>query len=138
MEVAVTNKITKKKRFIQYLYISLGVLIVDIGFYFFLDPAKICIGGTMGLAIIITPFIQNILPWFTNSMFLYSIDVILLGILIELKLSHERNISTLIELKLAGIEIVVNFLQKLKTFLPICVTLSEMLIDSSSQQPLKA
>ena len=78
MEAAATNKITKKKRFIQYLYISLGVLIVDIGFYFFLNPAKICIGGTMGLAIIVTPFIQNVLPWFTNSFFLYSTDVILL------------------------------------------------------------
>lgn len=67
-----------KKRFIQYLFISLGVLIVDIGFFFFLDPAKIVIGGTMGLSILFTPFIQQVWPWFTNSIFLYIIDFIAL------------------------------------------------------------
>ncbi|MBQ7642080.1 MAG: YitT family protein [Acholeplasmatales bacterium] len=68
------NKHNKKKRLIQYLFITLGVIIVDIGFYFFLDPAKIVIGGTMGLSILITPYVQNALPWFTNSIFLFIIN----------------------------------------------------------------
>lgn len=76
--VVEATKTNKKKRFIQYLYITLGVIIVDIGFYFFLDPAKIVIGGTMGLSILFTPFIQNVWPWFTNSIFLYIIDFIAL------------------------------------------------------------
>jgi uncharacterized membrane-anchored protein YitT (DUF2179 family) len=75
---AVTKKQKIKKRFIQYLFITLGVFIVDVGFYFFLDPAKIVIGGTMGLSILFTPFIHQVWPWFTNSIFLYIIDFIAL------------------------------------------------------------
>ncbi|MBQ9448426.1 MAG: YitT family protein [Acholeplasmatales bacterium] len=62
----------------QYLMITLGVLILDFGFYFFLDPAYIVSGGTMGLSIIFTPMIHNFWPWFTNSIFLYIVDVIAL------------------------------------------------------------
>ena len=75
---AIIKKQKIKKRFIQYLFITLGVFIVDVGFYFFLDPAKIVIGGTMGLSILFTPFIHQVWPWFTNSIFLYIIDFIAL------------------------------------------------------------
>ncbi len=67
-----------KKRFKQYVLITLGVIILDISFFFFLDPAKIISGGTMGLAILFTPLIKNVLPWFSNSIFLYIIDFIAL------------------------------------------------------------
>ena len=67
-----------KRKFRQYLFITLGVLILDIGFYFFLDPAGIVSGGTMGLAILFTPLINKAWSWFTPSIFLYIIDVIAL------------------------------------------------------------
>ena len=67
-----------KRKFRQYFFISLGVLILDIGFYFFLDPAGIVSGGTMGLAILFTPLINKAWTWFTPSIFLYIIDVIAL------------------------------------------------------------
>jgi len=62
----------------QYLMITIGVIILDFGFFFFLDPAYIVSGGTMGLSIIFTPMIHNFWPWFTNSIFLYIIDVVAL------------------------------------------------------------
>ncbi len=67
-----------KRKFRQYVFITLGVLILDIGFYFFLDPAGIVSGGTMGLAILFTPLINKAWAWFTPSIFLYIIDVIAL------------------------------------------------------------
>ncbi len=67
-----------KRKIRQYLFITLGVLILDIGFYFFLDPAGIVSGGTMGLAILFTPLINKAWAWFTPSIFLYIIDVIAL------------------------------------------------------------
>ncbi len=66
------------KRFIQYIYITIGVILLDIGFFFFLEPAHIVIGGTMGLSIIFVPFINTSASWFTNSIFLYIIDSIAL------------------------------------------------------------
>ena len=75
---SIKKKVNRKKRFIQYLYITLGVILVDIGFFFFLDPAKIVIGGAMGLTILVTPFINNVWPWFTNSIFLYIFNIIAL------------------------------------------------------------
>lgn len=77
------NKKDYKKRFIQYIWITLGVIILDISFYFFLDPARIVSGGAMGLSILFTPIINKALPWFTNSIFLYFIDgiALLMGLL---------------------------------------------------------
>ena len=65
-----------KNRFIQYIYITLGVIILDFAFFFFLDPARIVSGGTMGLSILFTPFLHKIWPWFSNSIFLYVVDAI--------------------------------------------------------------
>ena len=67
-----------KRKFKQYFFITIGVLILDIGFYFFLDPAGIVSGGTMGLAILFTPLINKAWTWFTPSIFLYIIDGIAL------------------------------------------------------------
>ena len=77
------NIVDHKKRFIQYIFITLGVLILDIAFYFFLDPARIVSGGAMGLSILFTPLIHSKLEWFTNSTFLYIVDgiALLMGLL---------------------------------------------------------
>lgn len=85
-DIIVSNKKTNKikKKFIQYLWISLGVIILDLGFFFFLDPAHIVAGGTMGLSIIFVPIFQSIgVKWMTSSIFLYIIDgaTLLLGLI---------------------------------------------------------
>ena len=70
------NKILK---FIhQYMFIFLGIVLYDIGFYFFLSPAKIVTGGMSGIAIILEPYLKQIGPWFTISVFLYIVNGICL------------------------------------------------------------
>lgn len=69
----------KVKKFIkQYSLIALGTLILDIGFYFFLNPAKIVSGGMLGIATIIEPYLKMIGEWFTPSIFLYIVNFICL------------------------------------------------------------
>ncbi|MDE6655992.1 MAG: YitT family protein [Anaeroplasmataceae bacterium] len=60
-----------KKRFIQYLYIALGVILLDFGFYFFTSPAKLVFGGVLGLSVIFEPYYSHLGSWFTNSIFLW-------------------------------------------------------------------
>lgn len=67
-----------KKRLFQYIQISIGVILLDLGFYFFLDPAKLVTGGMLGLAIILEPAFQSIGSWFTTSVFLYIANIITL------------------------------------------------------------
>lgn len=71
-----------KKRAIQYLWISLGVVLMDLGFYFFFQPSKIVAGGVTGLSIILEPLWANS-TWFTSSIFLYIAEVVclLLGLI---------------------------------------------------------
>ena len=67
-----------KKKIYQYFMISLGVIILDVGFYFFLEPAKLVTGGMLGLSIILEPFLQKLGTWFTTSIFLYIVNIITL------------------------------------------------------------
>ncbi len=60
-----------KKKIIQYGMIALGVILLDLGFYFFISPAKIVLGGTMGLSIILEPYYAKLGSWFTQSIFLF-------------------------------------------------------------------
>ncbi len=74
----------KARKFLkQYALISVGVFLLDLSFFYFLDPAKIVAGGMMGLAIILEPFFMQAGSWFTSSIFLYIVNAIclLLGIL---------------------------------------------------------
>ena len=64
------KKLRMKKLFKQYLFVSFGVLLVDLGFYFFLQPADIVIGGMTGLSIILSRYVPDT-SWFTPSIFLY-------------------------------------------------------------------
>ena len=60
-----------KTRFIQYVWISIGIIILNVAFYFFLDPIRLVMGGIMGLATILHPAYELIGSWFTPSIFLY-------------------------------------------------------------------
>lgn len=72
------NKEKFKHLIIQYLWISLGVIILNIGFYFFLEPSKLVTGGMLGISIILEPFFNNIGSWFTTSIFIYIVNIICL------------------------------------------------------------
>lgn len=65
------NKAYIKKRIVQYIYIALGVIILDFGFYFFTEPKGLVLGGMMGLSVIFEPLYSRIGPWFTSSIFLF-------------------------------------------------------------------
>ena len=66
------NKILKLIH--QYMFIFFGIVLYDIGFYFFLSPSKIVTGGMSGLAIILEPYLLQIGSWFTTSIFLYIVN----------------------------------------------------------------
>ena len=59
-----------KKMFKQYLFVTFGVLLVDLGFYFFLEPGNLVMGGMTGVSIILQRYLAD-LSWFTSSIFLY-------------------------------------------------------------------
>ena len=67
------KKIIKKIK--QYLIIAFGVILLDTAFYFFMDPAKIVMGGMMGLSILLEPIYSNVGSWFTPSIFLLILKV---------------------------------------------------------------
>ena len=68
------------QRFIQYVWISLGIVILNIGFYFFLDPIRLVMGGMMGVATLLHPIYELIGDWFTPSIFMYIANTICLFI----------------------------------------------------------
>lgn len=72
------NKNFLLKKLKQYSLITFGVALMSIGFYFFLDPVNLCIGGVMGLATILKPFYSRLGDWFTTSIFMYIVDIICL------------------------------------------------------------
>ena len=71
-----------KKFLIQHLWISLGVVFITIGYYFFFDPANIVAGGVTGISIILKPLWANS-KWFSSAIFLYIIEAfcLLLGLI---------------------------------------------------------
>lgn len=72
------KKLNFKKKIKEYLWVSLGVLILSLGFYFFLQPTGIVTGGMLGVSILLGPIFDNIGSWFTTSIFLYIVNSITL------------------------------------------------------------
>lgn len=66
-----------KKKLVQYLEIIVGVILLDLAYYFFLEPSKLVTGGVMGLAIMV----EKYLP-FSSSIFIYicNISLLILGL----------------------------------------------------------
>lgn len=73
---AKNDKLIKKLK--EYGYVSLGVLILNIAFYFFLSPSGIVTGGMLGVSILLQPIFEMIGSWFTASIFLYIVNFITL------------------------------------------------------------
>ncbi|MDE6415348.1 MAG: YitT family protein [Anaeroplasmataceae bacterium] len=79
------NKEQIKKRLIQYLFIALGVILLDFGFYFFTNPAKLVFGGMLGVSVLLEPYYSKLGVWFTSSIFLWianGITLIIGGIML--------------------------------------------------------
>lgn len=74
------NKESMKLKFKQYLFVAVGVILLDVAFYFFLDPADLVFGGMMGLAILFEPLFSTIGTWFTASIFLFIANTLALFI----------------------------------------------------------
>ena len=73
------------KKIKQFLCVALGVILLDIGFYFFMTPSKIIMGGMTGVSILLEPLYSKIGEWFTPSIFLFitnTIALIIGGILL--------------------------------------------------------
>ena len=66
------------KKIKQFLCVALGVILLDIGFYFFMTPSKIIMGGMTGVSILLEPFYSKIGDWFTPSIFLFIVNTITL------------------------------------------------------------
>jgi uncharacterized membrane-anchored protein YitT (DUF2179 family) len=49
-----------KRKLIEYGFITLGVLCLHVGFYFFLQPINLVIGGMMGVSMLLAPIINVI------------------------------------------------------------------------------
>lgn len=64
-----------KAKIIDYLYITLGVFIVVLGFYFFLMPINLVTGGVMGLSVILKETLGDNVP---ISMYVFIANVLLL------------------------------------------------------------
>lgn len=60
-----------KKRLIEYFFISLGVILVAIGFFYFLEPLKLVTGGILGIGIIVGDTIP-----FSTSIFVLIMNII--------------------------------------------------------------
>lgn len=77
------NKIVIKEKVIQYLWISFGIVVLNIAFYFFLDPTRLVLGGMMGLATVLHPAFNLLGSWLTPSIFLYVVNFLclLLGLI---------------------------------------------------------
>ena len=70
---------TIKRKLPGLLEISLGVFLLDLGFYFFFTPTNLITGGAMGLSLIL----KDVLP-FSSSIFLYifNITTLILGLVL--------------------------------------------------------
>ena len=65
------NKEQIKKRLIQYVYIAVGIILLDSGFFFFTEPKNLVLGGMLGLSVILEPYYSQLGSWFTSSIFLF-------------------------------------------------------------------
>ena len=76
------NKEVVLKKIKQFLFIALGVLLLDIGYYFFYSPINLVAGGVTGLSIIFGPLLDKINM--SQSTFLYIAEGIclLLGLIL--------------------------------------------------------
>jgi uncharacterized membrane-anchored protein YitT (DUF2179 family) len=77
IQIGLKNEKTKKK-IKEYANVSLGVIILNIAFYFFLSPSGIVTGGMLGVSILLQPVFDMIGSWFTASIFLYIVNFITL------------------------------------------------------------
>ena len=62
-----------KKKLWTFLWITIGVLLISVAYYFFLEPSKLVTGGVTGLMIMLEPFLP-----FPPSILMYILNISLL------------------------------------------------------------
>lgn len=78
-----------KIKIFQILKITLGIILMSIGYYFFLEPSGLITGGIMGLALVVKDFIP-----FSPAIFMYIVNGLLL-ILSLFLLGKESTLKTI-------------------------------------------
>lgn len=69
-------KLSKKLHLKQYAEITLGVVVMAIGFYFFFIPMDLNTGGVGGLSLVIAQLVKK--DWFKLSYVVYFLNIVLL------------------------------------------------------------
>lgn len=78
-----------KSKIWQFNKITFGIILMSLGYYFFLEPSGLITGGVMGLALVVKDFIP-----FSPSIFMYIVNGALL-ILSAFLLGKESTIKTI-------------------------------------------
>ena len=79
-----------KKKLWTFLWITIGVLLISVAYYFFLEPSKLVTGGVTGLMIMLEPFLP-----FPPSILMYilNISLLLIGYLVRISfLKHAMHL----------------------------------------------
>ncbi|HCX04501.1 MAG TPA: hypothetical protein DHM42_08430, partial [Clostridiales bacterium] len=63
-----------KEKFKKFILINIGLIILTCGLYFFLIPSNLAVGGTTGLAMVVS----YLFPQIPISIFLAGINIFLL------------------------------------------------------------
>ena len=67
-----------KRKIISLAEISLGVFLLSVAYFFFQSPSGLCVGGVSGIAVILNHTPLNDLSWYSDSLFIYTADILLL------------------------------------------------------------
>ena len=68
----------KKCHVINLLNITLGVIMLAVGYFFFQAPTGLCVGGISGIAVILDSTPLKDISWYSDSLFIYIADGLLL------------------------------------------------------------
>ncbi len=72
------KEIFTKQKIKEFLFINLGVFIMAAAYSVLLDPNKIIVGGVGGLSTILSTLIEEKYDWFSPSIFIAFINIVLL------------------------------------------------------------
>lgn len=65
------KKFFTRNKIKSYIQITIGGIMVALGFYFFLSPCKLVIGGVTGLAIVLNSY----LPFLSETVIIYALNI---------------------------------------------------------------
>ncbi|MFA6800910.1 MAG: YitT family protein [Acholeplasmataceae bacterium] len=110
-----------KARTREILEITLGVVILTVGFYFFLLPQNLVVGGVMGISILLKDFIPVTIFVFVANIVLLFIGLVVLGKEFFMKTVYATLLSPVV-LWILEKTIDANYLMKYMTESPLLIS----------------